>query len=49
MSDRFSDIESVHEELQKVDYLSDEGIASVIYLAEGDWHGGARSTHHGND
>lgn len=31
---RFSDIDTVREQLRKVEYLSDEGIASIIYLAD---------------
>jgi MoxR-like ATPase len=31
---RFSDIDSVREQLRGVEYLSDEGIASIIYLAD---------------
>ncbi len=34
MSYRFEDVASVREDLAKVDYLSDEGIAGVIYLAD---------------
>ena len=34
MSFRFTDVATVREELDKVDYLSDEGIAGVIYLAD---------------
>lgn len=31
---RFSDIDTVREQLREVDYLSDEGIAGIIYLAD---------------
>ncbi len=34
MSYRFEDVASVKESLAKVDYLSDEGIAGVVYLAD---------------
>ncbi|MDG2029223.1 MAG: MoxR family ATPase [Acidimicrobiales bacterium] len=34
MSYRFEDVASVKEDLSKVDYLSDEGIAGVVYLAD---------------
>jgi MoxR-like ATPase len=34
MSYRFEDVASVRDDLAKVDYLSDEGIAGVIYLAD---------------
>jgi len=34
MSHLFTDVASVQAELEKVDYLSDEGIAGVIYLAD---------------
>ena len=34
MPHRFTDVASVHEELTKVDYLADEGIAGVIFLAD---------------
>jgi MoxR-like ATPase len=34
MSHLFPDVATVHAELGKVDYLADEGIASVIYLAD---------------
>jgi MoxR-like ATPase len=34
MSFRFTDVPSVKEDLAKVDYLSDEGIAGVVYLAD---------------
>ena len=34
MSYRFEDVGSVKDDLQKVDYLSDEGIAGVVYLAD---------------
>ena len=34
MSYRFEDVASVKEDLHKVDYLSDEGIAGVVYLAD---------------
>jgi MoxR-like ATPase len=34
MSYRFEDVASVKEDLAKVDYLSDEGIAGVVYLAD---------------
>jgi MoxR-like ATPase len=34
MSYRFEDVASVREDLAKVDYLSDEGIAGVVYLAD---------------
>ena len=34
MSFRFSDVASLKDGLQKVDYLSDEGIAGVVYLAD---------------
>jgi MoxR-like ATPase len=34
MSYRFEDVASVKDDLHKVDYLSDEGIAGVVYLAD---------------
>jgi len=34
MSYRFEDVSSVKEDLAKVDYLSDEGTAGVVYLAD---------------
>jgi MoxR-like ATPase len=34
MPHRFDDVASVRESLRKVDYLADEGIAGVVYLAE---------------
>jgi MoxR-like ATPase len=34
MSFRFEDVASVKDSLRKVDYLSDEGIAGVVYLAD---------------
>ena len=34
MSHLFPDVATVHAELEKVDYLADEGIAGVIYLAD---------------
>jgi len=34
MSFRFEDVPSVREGLRKVDYLSDEGIAGIVYLAD---------------
>jgi MoxR-like ATPase len=34
MTHRFDDVPSVRESLQKVDYLADEGIAGVVYLAD---------------
>ena len=34
MSHRFSDVASLKDELAGVDYLSDEGIAGVVYLAD---------------
>ncbi|NIR40572.1 MAG: MoxR family ATPase [Actinobacteria bacterium] len=34
MSFRFEDVSSVRDDLRKVDYLSDEGIAGVVYLAD---------------
>jgi len=34
MSYRFEDVASVKSDLEKVDYLSDEGIAGVVYLAD---------------
>ena len=34
MSFRFSDVDSVKGQLRTVDYLSDEGIAGVVYLAD---------------
>ncbi len=34
MSYRFTDVPTVKEDLAKVDYLSDEGIAGVVYLAD---------------
>ena len=34
MSFRFKDVASLKDGLQKVDYLSDEGIAGVVYLAD---------------
>ncbi|MEZ5243949.1 MAG: MoxR family ATPase [Acidimicrobiales bacterium] len=34
MSYRFEDVASVKADLQKVDYLSDDGIAGVVYLAD---------------
>ena len=34
MSHRFSDVAALKDELAGVDYLSDEGIAGVVYLAD---------------
>ena len=34
MAHRFDDVPSVRESLRKVDYLADEGIAGVVYLAD---------------
>src|SRR5262245_14652027 len=34
MAPRFESVPAVREGLQKVDYLSDEGIAGVVYLAD---------------
>ena len=34
MSFRFEDVSSVRDDLEKVDYLSDEGTAGVVYLAD---------------
>lgn len=34
MSHRFEDVATVKDDLAKVDYLSDEGIAGVVYLAD---------------
>jgi MoxR-like ATPase len=34
MTHRFDDVPSVRESLRKVDYLADEGIAGVVYLAD---------------
>ena len=34
MSFRFEDVASLKDDLQRVDYLSDEGIAGVVYLAD---------------
>ena len=34
MSERFTDVESVRDGLKKVDYLADDGLASVVYLAD---------------
>jgi MoxR-like ATPase len=34
MTHRFDDVSSVRESLAKVDYLADEGIAGVVYLAD---------------
>ena len=34
MTPRFDDVSSVRDQLQKVDYLADEGIAGVVYLAD---------------
>ncbi|NCG37453.1 MAG: MoxR family ATPase, partial [Actinobacteria bacterium] len=34
MSNRFPDVASVKNDLASVDYLSDEGIAGVVYLAD---------------
>ena len=34
MSHLFTDVATVHAELEKVDYLADEGIAGVIFLAD---------------
>src|SRR5512144_731157 len=34
MEHRFESVEAVREDLRKVDYLSDEGIAGVVYLAD---------------
>ncbi|MCB1272092.1 MAG: MoxR family ATPase [Microthrixaceae bacterium] len=31
---RFTDVDSVREQLREVDYLSDEGIAGIVYLAD---------------
>jgi MoxR-like ATPase len=34
MSERFTDVESVRDGLKNVDYLADDGLASVVYLAD---------------
>ena len=34
MADRFASVPEVREDLRKVDYLADEGIAGVVYLAD---------------
>ena len=34
MTDRFSDVETVRAGLSGVDYLADDGIASIVYLAD---------------
>src|SRR5215208_6904696 len=34
MAHRFDDVASVRESLNKVDYLADEGIAGVVFLAD---------------
>ena len=34
MTSRFDDVTTVRDQLKKVDYLADEGIAGVVYLAE---------------
>src|SRR4029078_11687660 len=34
MSYRFDDVSTVRDSLSKVDYLADEGIAGVVYLAD---------------
>ena len=34
MDHRFESVDQVREDLRKVDYLSDEGIAGVVYLAD---------------
>ena len=34
MSERFTDVESVREGLKNVDYLADDGLASIVYLAD---------------
>ena len=34
MSNRFTDVPSVREDLRKVNYLADEGISGVVYLAD---------------
>ena len=34
MADRFASVSEVREDLRKVDYLADEGIAGVVYLAD---------------
>jgi len=34
MAERFESVASVREDLKKVDYLADEGIAGVVYLAQ---------------
>jgi MoxR-like ATPase len=31
---RFDDVDDVRNRLRKVDYLSDEGIAGIVYLAD---------------
>ena len=34
MADRFESVDEVRQDLRKVDYLADEGIAGVVYLAD---------------
>jgi len=34
MSERFTDVESVRDGLKNVDYLADDGLASIVYLAD---------------
>ena len=34
MSERFTDVESVRDGLKEVDYLADDGLASIVYLAD---------------
>jgi MoxR-like ATPase len=34
MAERFESVDSVRQDLKKVDYLADEGIAGVVYLAD---------------
>ena len=34
MSYRFDDVSTVRDSLSKVDYLADDGIAGVVYLAD---------------
>ena len=34
MSERFTDVQSVRDGLKEVDYLADDGLASIVYLAD---------------
>jgi MoxR-like ATPase len=34
MTDRFTDVAAVHKGLADVDYLADDGLASIVYLAD---------------